>query len=136
MQSTDLAINDAVGEVRAAGRRADVGTLPDQTGGVGRGGPAATVAGSGVAAARAVDVAALQRLGVELVARGYQTHLVTPGDRPPHLDVVNPRVRAMAETVYTQGGCFWWGWAERIVRDDDAAAAGAVIARVLRTVDD
>lgn len=124
MQSTDLASNEAVGTDRVAGRRTDAGAFVDRA------------AAAGVNNPRAGDVAALQRLGADLVARGFQTHLVTPGDRPPHLDVVNPRVRVLTETVYFQGGCYWWGWAERIVRDADAAAAGAAVARVLRTDDD
>ena len=78
------------------------------------------------------DTTALEKLGAELSARGFEARLVTPQDRPPWLAVRNPRAEVMAEDVMAQGGWFWWPWADRIGPACDVPAAAARVATVLR----
>ena len=77
----------------------------------------------------------LEKLAVELAARGYQAHLRTPVGRLPFLDVSNPRAVILTERVYVQADSFWWSWDERIAGCDEPATAAGILARVLRTVD-
>lgn len=78
----------------------------------------------------------LERLAAEMAARGYLADLTTPPGRLAHLDVRNPRASVLAERVYAQAGAFWYSWAERIASTQDVTAAAAILARVLRTVDE
>lgn len=82
------------------------------------------------------ELAELERLGAELAARGYQTAIHTPAGRLPYLDVRNPRASVLTEKVYAQAGAFWYSWAERIAGCDEVTAAAAILARVLRAVDE
>jgi hypothetical protein len=84
----------------------------------------------------AEDIADLEALAAELAARGLQANLRTARDRPPYLDVRNPRASLLTERVYAQAGSFWWPWAERIASCDEMTKAAATLARVLRTVDE
>jgi hypothetical protein len=81
------------------------------------------------------DQAALDKLGAELTARGYQAAVHTPPGRLSYLDVRNPRATVLSERVYAQAGTFWFSWAEKIADCGDVATAATVLARVLRTVD-
>jgi hypothetical protein len=82
------------------------------------------------------ELADLERLGAELTARGYQTSICTPPGRLPYLDVRNPRASVLAEKVYAQADAFWFSWAERIAGCDEVTTAAAILARVLRAVDE
>ncbi len=81
------------------------------------------------------ELADLERLGTELATLGYHADVRIPVGRLPYLDVRNPRASALTETVYAQGGSFWWSWAERIAGCDQVRTAAAILARVLRTSD-
>ena len=83
-------------------------------------------------ASDSTDTAALESLGAELNARGFDAHLVTPGGKQPWLAVRNPRAEVMSEDVMAQGGWFWWPWADRIAPATDVPAAAARVATVLR----
>jgi hypothetical protein len=80
------------------------------------------------------DVDALPKLAAQLATLGFHAALKTPGDGIPCLIVRNPRASALAETVYTCDGSFWWSWKEPITGTDQPQAAAAVVARVLRAV--
>jgi hypothetical protein len=82
------------------------------------------------------ELAGLERLGAELTARGYQTAIHAPPGRLPYLDVRNPRASVLAEKVYAQADAFWYSWAERIAGCDEVTTAAAILARVLRAVDE
>jgi hypothetical protein len=82
------------------------------------------------------DIADLEKLAAELAARGYQADLRTPAGRLPYLDVRNPRASVLAEKVYAQADAYWYSWAERIADCDDVTTAAAILARVLRAVDE
>ena len=84
----------------------------------------------------AADIADLEALAAELAARGLQANLGTVQGCPPYLVVRNPRASVLTERVYAQAGSFWWPWAERIASCDEMTKAAAVLARVLRTVDE
>jgi hypothetical protein len=84
---------------------------------------------------QADDIADLDRLGAELIARGYKTAVQTPAGQLAHLAVINPQASVLAEKVYVQGPSFWWSWAERITSREDVTGAADMLARVLRTAD-
>jgi hypothetical protein len=81
------------------------------------------------------DQAALQRLAIEISARGYQANLHVPDGELPYLEVRNPRATMLAEKVYVQAGSFFWPWVESIAPSDQVADAAAIVTRVLRTID-
>ena len=81
------------------------------------------------------DDAALRNLASELNSSGYEARVTSTHGKPPCLTVRNPSARILAETVIAQAGWYWYSWAERIAPLDDANAAAAIIARVLRTED-
>jgi hypothetical protein len=68
-----------------------------------------------------------------LATRGFQTMLRSPGDGPPCLTVRNPRASVLAESVYAEGGSFWWSWREPIAGTGEVDTAAGIVARVLRT---
>lgn len=80
------------------------------------------------------ETANLEKLAVELSARGFQTTLNAPGKGIPHLTVRNPRASVLAETVYVSSGSYWWSWHEPIAGVDQVARAAGILARVLRAV--
>jgi hypothetical protein len=82
----------------------------------------------------AAELDDLEKLAAELAARGLRTQIQTPAGRLPHLDVANPRARAMTERVFAQADSYWWSWAQRITGCDDVTGAADMLARVLRTV--
>ncbi len=82
------------------------------------------------------EQADLERLSAELALLSYRAQLVTPPGRLPYLHVRNPRNAHLTENVYAQAGSYFWPWAEPIAGCHQAAEAAAVVARVLRTVDD
>jgi hypothetical protein len=81
----------------------------------------------------------LERLGEELVSRGFRVSLATPAGRPPSLHVMNPDTSALAENILAEGGAdgwwFWWSWAERISTADDVARAADLVAGVLASTE-
>jgi hypothetical protein len=82
------------------------------------------------------DVADLERLATALAACGLHTTVRTLPGQLPFLDVRNPRASVLAEKVFAQAGTFWWSWAERISDCEEVAGAAAIVARVLRTVNE
>lgn len=74
--------------------------------------------------------AELEKLALELAARGVSGQLVTPEGRLPYLDV--HATEALRERIYAQGDWYFWPHAERIAACDDLASAADTIARVLR----
>jgi hypothetical protein len=84
----------------------------------------------------AAAVADLEALATELTTRGLQATVGAARGRPPYVDVHNPRASVLAERVYAHAGSFWWSWAERIAPCDEMTKAAAILARVLRTVDE
>lgn len=82
------------------------------------------------------ELADLERLGAELTARGYQTAIHTPHGRLSYLAIRNPRASVLTEEVYAQADAFWYSWAERIAGCDEVTTAAAILARVLRAVDE
>jgi hypothetical protein len=84
---------------------------------------------------QALDVADLERLAAELAERGLSAELLAPNGRLPYLQVRNPHVHVLCETVYAQAGAFWYSWAEKIADSDHPARAADMLARVLGTVD-
>lgn len=79
------------------------------------------------------EIADLETLGAELATRGFQATLRVPEDSPACLTVRNPRASVLAETVYVDGGLFWWSWREPIAGTGDVDTAAGIVARVLRT---
>ena len=77
---------------------------------------------------------ALLRLTSELTSRGFQVALKKRSDATLYVQVSNPRASILSESVYAQENAYWWSWWEKIADWDDAAAAAAILARVLRTV--
>jgi hypothetical protein len=78
------------------------------------------------------DVAALERLAGELAAQGLHAEVRAPAGRQPSLAVRNPRAAVLTENLYTQAGCYWWSWREKIAGCDEVATAAGLVARVLR----
>ena len=76
------------------------------------------------------DVTALEKLAAEISGRGLDPVMTTSGGRPA-LVVSNPDAPALSETILTEGGWYWWSWAERIVSTADVSAAADAVARVL-----
>jgi len=91
--------------------------------------------GSGTAAPADLRVEYLEKLGDELVHRGFRVRLNTPLEKPASLHVMNPRATVLTEDILAEadadGWWFHWSWAERIAAADDVAAAADRIARVL-----
>lgn len=81
---------------------------------------------------QANEIADLDKLGVELTARGFQTTFSAPEDGATCLTVRNPRAGLLAETVYVSGGLYWWSWQEPIAGCDQVTTAAGILARVLR----
>lgn len=79
------------------------------------------------------DCGELDKLAAELAAQGHETYVVAPHGRGPYLHVRNPGV--LSENVLSDGGFYWWPWAERIAATSDVADAARAIVRVLRAVD-
>jgi hypothetical protein len=73
----------------------------------------------------------LEKLAVELNARGFETQLIVPEGRVPSLSVTNPWARALSESVVAGDGWFWWSWAERIAEVADVGEAAGAISHVL-----
>lgn len=82
------------------------------------------------------DLADLEKLAAELIARGYQADVRTPEGKLPYLDVRNPNATVLAERVYAQAGAFWFSWAEKIADSDQIAVTAGILVRVLRAVDE
>ena len=76
------------------------------------------------------DVTALEKLAAEISGRGLDPVMTTSGGRPA-LVVSNPDAPALSETILTEGGWYWWSWAERICSTADVPGAAAAISRVL-----
>jgi hypothetical protein len=74
--------------------------------------------------------AALEHLATAL-GPGFITTLVTGPGRRPYLSVTCRDTHA-GEDVHTEGGWFWWPWAERIAATDDPLAAARHITAALR----
>jgi hypothetical protein len=91
--------------------------------------------GTGTAALVKTRIDYLERLGEELVARGFRVRLTTPAGRPPSLHVMNPDASALTENILAESGAdgwwFWWSWAERISVADDVTGAADLVVRVL-----
>jgi hypothetical protein len=76
---------------------------------------------------------ALERLGAELGARGYQAHLITAHTgAAPWLAVCNPQASMLSEKVMAQAGWFLWPWADRIAPTAEVDQAADRVAWVLR----
>lgn len=75
----------------------------------------------------------LERLEIELTARGLAAQIRTSHDRLPYLDVRNPEASALTERVFAQADSYWFSWCERITGCDQPAEAADILARVLRT---
>jgi hypothetical protein len=77
----------------------------------------------------------LEKLGEELVSRGFRVRLTTASGRPPSLHVMNPDASALTENILAESGAdgwwFWWSWAERIAVADDVTGAADQVVRVL-----
>jgi hypothetical protein len=75
----------------------------------------------------------LERLEIELTARGLVAQIRTPHDRLPYLDVRNPEASALSERVFAQADSYWFSWCERIAGCGETTTAADILARVLRT---
>jgi hypothetical protein len=91
----------------------------------------------GVRASSADIIARLDMLAAELNTHGWAASVQAPHGGMPRLYARNPepRAAALSESIYAQPRTdgtwsYWWPWAEPIA--DTAAAAAAVIVRVLR----
>jgi hypothetical protein len=73
----------------------------------------------------------LEKLAVELDARGLDTTITAPVGRLPYLTARNRDTSSLTETILTDRGFFWWSWAERIGPADDVTAAANRVAHVL-----
>jgi hypothetical protein len=84
------------------------------------------------------QIAYLDVLADEVIARGWTAYITTPLGRPVRLFVQDPHDSAMCSYIMAapdEGSGEWWywfGWAERIARVGAAAAAADAIVRVLR----
>jgi hypothetical protein len=81
--------------------------------------------------ARESEVTSLEKLGAELTARGFETHLTIPAGHVPSLAITNPQATALTETVVAAEDWYWWSWVEKIAPAADVSEAAGVIARVL-----
>jgi hypothetical protein len=86
---------------------------------------------SSAAAGTDLDLAELEKLAPELIARGLQADIRTPEGKLPYLEVRNPRIQVLAEKVYAQADAYWLNWAERITGCDEVTKAADTLARVL-----
>ncbi len=77
---------------------------------------------------------ALEKLAAELNGPAYEAHVVTGQGRQPFLHVRNRHATVLSEDIYAANGWFWFGWAERIARLPDVAAAAQRVAHVLRAL--
>jgi len=94
---------------------------------------------SGGAAGLAEDqIACLDSLAAELIARGWTACITTPPGRPVRLFVQDPGDPAMFSYIAAAPGdttgdwWFWFGWAERIAPAARPGTAAEAIARELR----
>jgi hypothetical protein len=78
---------------------------------------------------------ALTGLAQEVGKHGLQAELKSPHGSMAYLIVRNPRASALTEKVYANHGVYYYSWWEPIADWDEAATAGAILGRVLRTVD-
>jgi hypothetical protein len=77
------------------------------------------------------DITDLEKLAAELAERGLRADLYAPNGRLPFLQVRNPNVQVLTETVYAQADAYWYSWAEKVADCDDPAQAADTLARVL-----
>jgi len=92
---------------------------------------------TGTAALVQARIDYLEKLGEELLGRGFRARLTVPNGRPPSLHVTNPDASALTENILAESGTdgwwFWWSWAERIAVADDVIGAADQVVRVLAT---
>jgi hypothetical protein len=102
--------------------------------------PASHPAGAGGPADN--QIACLDALAAELIARGWAACITTPPGRPVRLLVQDPADPAMFSYIaavpdHTSGNWwFWFGWAERIAPTATPGAAAEAIASELRRPED
>jgi nuclease-like protein len=93
---------------------------------------------AGAALSAQNQIAFLDTLAAEVIARGWTACITTPPGRPVRLFVQNPRDPAMfayiaAAADGTSGEWwYWFGWAERIAPATIPATAAEAIASSLR----
>ena len=85
---------------------------------------------------QAGEITSLEKLATELAALGYSAKVATPIGGPAYLDVRNPRASVLSEKVFARAGSYFWPWSEPIAGCDEACEAAAMVARVLRAVDE
>jgi hypothetical protein len=78
-----------------------------------------------------VDVVDLEKLAAELAECSLHAELYAPRGRLPFLQVRNPRVSALNETVYARSRAYWFSWAEKITSTEHPEVAASTLARVL-----
>jgi hypothetical protein len=80
-------------------------------------------------------IGCLERLGEELVKRGYLVRLTFPVGRSASLHVVNPASSLLSENILAERGMdgrpYLWSWDELIGAVDDTAGTADLIVRVL-----
>jgi hypothetical protein len=90
---------------------------------------------TGTAALPTTRIDYLERLGEELVRRGFRVRIDLPPGQAPSLHVMNPDASALAENILAEDGAdgwwYWWPWAERIAPAGDVPEAARLVARVL-----
>ena len=86
-------------------------------------------------ASHATEITSLEDLATEAGALGLHAAVRVPAGYPPYLHIRNPEAHVLSERVFVQGGKYQFSWAEPIAGCDQPAAAAAILARVLRTVD-
>ncbi|RAY11976.1 hypothetical protein DPM19_26870 [Actinomadura craniellae] len=90
---------------------------------------------TGTAAWAQTRIDYLEKLGDELVNRGFRVRITVPRGQPPSLHVMNPDASALTENILVEAGAegwwYWWSWAERIATADDVMGAADRVARVL-----
>jgi len=73
----------------------------------------------------------LEKLAAELAERSLRADLHAPNGRLPYLQVRNPHVHVLTETVYAKAGAYWYSWAEKITDTGNPGQAADTLARVL-----
>jgi hypothetical protein len=86
---------------------------------------------SGAAASTDLDLADLEKLVPELIARDLQADMQTPAGKLSYLEVRNPHVQVLTEKVYAQADAYWFAHAERIAGCDEVTKAADILARIL-----